>query len=67
MTSEEQLDMWVIGQTKHTDSEIWDILDTFYLVLSPQSIELSEGEVKEYRRFCPLAEYSYQYGIACKT
>ena len=54
-------------EIQHTEDEMWEILDAFYMVLSPQSIELSEDEVKEYRRFRPLAEYSNQYGIASKT
>lgn len=53
-------------ETQHTDDEIWEILDAFYMVLSPQSIELSQDELREYHLFHPLAEYSNQYGIACK-
>ncbi len=55
-----------VKYTQHTDDEMWDILDAFYMVLSPQSIELSEEELKEYHLFIPLAEYSNQYGYACK-
>ncbi len=53
-------------ETKHTTDEMWAILDAFYMVLSPESIELSLDELKEYNRFTPLAEYSHQYGIATK-
>lgn len=51
----------------HTDDEMWEILDAFYMILAPQSIELSQDELTEYHLFRPLAEYSNQYGIACKV
>ncbi len=54
-------------ETQHTEDEMWEILDAFAMILNPQSIELSEDDLKEYRRFYPLAEYSNQYGIACKV
>jgi len=50
----------------HTEEEIWDILDAFSLVLSPQSIEYSEDEVKQFNKAYPLAEFSNQYGYAIK-
>ena len=53
-------------ETRHTEDEMWEILGAFDLILNPQSIELSEDELKEYRSYTPLAEYSYQYGIATK-
>ena len=53
-------------ESQHTEDEMWGILDAFYMVLSPQSIELDENELKEYHLFRPLAEYSNQYGYACK-
>lgn len=53
-------------EKQHTEDEILKILDVFAMILNPQSIELSEGELKEYHRFYPLAEYSNQYGIVCK-
>jgi hypothetical protein len=53
-------------KTKHTTDEMWGILDAFYMVLSPESIELSLEELKEYHLFTPLAEYSSQYGVARK-
>jgi len=46
------------------DDRIWEILDCFYLVLSPQSIRLSESELKKYKHWYPLAEFSHQYGYA---
>ena len=52
--------------TEHTYNDMWDILDCFYVVLSPQSIEFTEEELKEYHRWHPLAEYSNQFGIARK-
>ncbi len=53
-------------ETQHTEDEMWEILDAFAMILNPQSIELSEDELKEYHLFYPLAEYSNQYGIVCK-
>jgi hypothetical protein len=52
--------------TKHTEDEMCDILGPFSLILDPQSIELDEDGLKEYHLFTPLAEYSGQFGIACK-
>lgn len=52
--------------TQHTEDEMWEILGPFEMILSPQSIELSEDELKKYHLFRPLAEYSNQYGYACK-
>ena len=46
---------------------MWEILGPFDLILSPQSLELSEEELKAYHLFAPLAEYSNQYGIASKS
>ncbi len=54
-------------KTQHTEDEMWEILDAFSVILAPQSIELTEDELKEYRRFYPLAEYSNHFGIACKS
>ena len=53
-------------ETQHTEEEMWNILDAFAIILSPQSIELSEDELKEYRKFYPLAEYTNEYGIVRK-
>jgi hypothetical protein len=53
-------------ETHHTEDEIWEILDAFSMILAPQSVELSEDELKEYRKFSPLAEYSDRYGIAVR-
>lgn len=52
--------------TEHTIDDFRDILDCFYMVLSPQSIEFDEEELKEYHRWRPLAEFSNEYGIARK-
>ncbi len=54
-------------ETQHTQDEMWEILDAFFMILSPQSIELSENELKEYNRFVPLAEFSHHYGVALKN
>ena len=53
-------------ETQHTDDEMWGILDAFSLILAPESLELSEDELKEYHLFVPLAEYSDQYGVAVR-
>ncbi len=54
------------SDTKHTEDDIWQILDCFSMVLSPESLELSEDDLKEYHLYTPLAEYSNQFGVACK-
>jgi len=51
----------------HTADEMWDVLGCFDLVLSPQSVPLTESELKEYRRWTPLEEYSGAYGVARKS
>ena len=53
-------------ETPHTEDEMGEILGAFEMILDPQSIELSEEELKEYHLFSPLAEYSDKYGIVCK-
>ena len=53
-------------ETQHTEDEVEEILGAFALILNPQSIEMTAEELKEYRRYTPLAEYSHQYGIAVK-
>ena len=53
--------------TQHTEDEMREILDVFFIVLSPKSIELSEDELMEYSQFIPLAEYSRRFGVAVKT
>ncbi len=50
----------------YTEDEAWDILGPFDLILDPSSIELTEEELKEYNKWCPLAEYSNRFGIATK-
>jgi hypothetical protein len=52
--------------TQHTEDEMWEILDAFYMILNPQSIVVSDDELEEYRCFYPLAEYSNEYGIVRK-
>lgn len=53
-------------ETQHTEDDMWEILGAFDLILNPQSIELNEDELKAYHAYKPLAEYSYQYGVARK-
>ena len=43
-----------------------DILDVFFLILNPKSMEFTEEEITQYTQFYPLAEYSNQYGIVLK-
>ena len=54
-------------ETQHAEDEMWEILGAFSIILNPQSIELDKDELKVYRKFYPLAEYSDKYGIACKA
>lgn len=53
--------------TEHTYEEMWDILDCFFMILSPKSLPFDEQELKEYSKWYPLAEFSNQYGIALKS
>lgn len=53
-------------ETQHTQDEMLDFIGLFGLILNPESIELSEAELKEYHRFIPLSEFSGEYGIALK-
>lgn len=50
----------------HAPDEMFEILGPFDLVLSPESILISEEELKEYNQYYPLAEYSNMYGYAAK-
>ena len=51
---------------QHSVEEMDDIVGLFWMILDPKSSELTEQEIKEYKYFYPLAEYSNQYGMACK-
>ena len=53
-------------ELQHEQEEMHDILGPFSLILNPESIELSDDELKEYHLFYPLAEYSNEYGIVRK-
>ena len=48
----------------HSEDEMCDILGPFWMVLSPESRLLSEGEVAEHQNWFPLEEYSGVYGFA---
>lgn len=50
----------------HTEEEMWTVLGPFALILSPCSQAFAEGEVAEFTRFKPLAEYKGEYGVALK-
>lgn len=47
-----------------TYEEMMKALDVFWIILVPESRELSPEEVATYRWWRPLAEYSNEYGIA---
>jgi len=49
-----------------TEEEMCKFIGAFWLILDPQAIQLSLTELKEYSKWTPLAEYTYQYGIARK-
>ena len=53
--------------TKHTEDDFWEMLDAFCFVLSPQSDEFTEDELKEYKNWIPLSEFSNHYGVALKA
>ena len=44
-----------------------EILGVFSMILAPECTEIVEQELKEYSHWYPLAEYSHQYGVACKS
>ena len=48
----------------YTTEELDNVLGPFSLILSPRSEEMSEADLERYTRFVPLAEYSYEWGIA---
>jgi len=50
----------------HDAEEMMDILDVFFIILSPQSEAFTEQEVAEFTYYRPLAEYNGQYGIALR-
>ncbi|MBA7560741.1 hypothetical protein ES708_02372 [subsurface metagenome] len=54
-------------ETPHTTQEMDDILDSFSIILNPQSLPFTEEQLAEYTTFHPLAEYSDAYGIVLKT
>ena len=55
-----------IKDTPHTDEEMHDILDLFYIVLNPKSEPFTENDLKKFNKWIPLAEYKREYGIAVK-
>ena len=50
--------------TDHTEKEMHDILDVFWLVLNPQSLPFIESDLAKITDWHPLAEYSNEYGYA---
>ena len=53
--------------SKHTEEEIHEILDTFALILNPKSEIFTEEQLKKYGKWIPLAEYNHEYGIAIEV
>lgn len=54
-------------QEPFTEARIWEILDCFSMVLSPQGVELDEEELMAYNKWYPLGEFSNEYGFAVKS
>jgi len=50
----------------HSELEMQEILDAFWIILHPQSLLFTEEEAAEFTYYRPLGEYSGQYGIALK-
>ena len=50
----------------HTEDEMFEVLGIFDLVLAPESVLISEDELKQYNKWLPLEEYSGVYGYAFK-
>lgn len=50
----------------HTEQESQDILGPFAIILAPKSELFTKQEVAQFTYFHPLAEYTYQFGIALK-
>jgi len=48
----------------HTYEEMYEILGHFAIILNPKSEPFTEEELKETRKWIPLAEYKDQFGIA---
>ncbi len=55
-----------VADQKHTDDEMAEKLGPFWLILDPQSTELTMEQLQEYKQWYPLAEYSHVWGIALK-
>jgi hypothetical protein len=53
-----------LKETQHTEDNFWEILDCFSVILNPQSTEMTKEEIKQYKQWIPLTEFSNQYGIA---
>lgn len=53
-------------ETQHTQEEMIEVLGPFFIILDPQSVELTPDDIKGYCQFRPLEEYSGQYGYAVK-
>ena len=52
------------SDTEQSQKEMQDMLGPFWLILDPVSMQLTADELAEYKFWRPLAEYSYEFGIA---
>lgn len=53
------------SETRHTETEMREILGPFWLILNPQSTPFTADELAKYTVLHPLAEYQHAFGIAC--
>ena len=53
-------------RTQHTRDEMDKYLGPFCLVLDPQSIQMTVGEIKKHNQYIALGEYSHMWGIGLK-
>ena len=50
----------------HTELEMQEILDLFWIILAPESRPFTFEEIAEFTYWRPLAEYSGEFGIALR-
>ena len=56
----------ISDETQHTQEQMQNFLGGFGIILNPQSIEITDDELREYKNFYPLAEFNEHYGIVLK-
>ena len=52
-----------MSRTQHTRDEMDRYIGAFWLVLDPQSVQMTVGELKRHNQYVPLGEYSHMWGI----